>query len=448
MQHAIFYGCGKWLGDHWDKLLKQYIPLCIADADSNKQGTTYREIEVLSPETAFSRFPNADIIVTLKNGSAGRRLEAIDMLIRKYGINKGKILNYEDYYYGYGCPLTQSQLFFQHNSIRNCCENPLIPNAPFAMFDGEQTLENIVEMKQRVMDRIREFHVLRIPTENHSRLYEKSNGVWEYSVKEDSCSLGGDIYCCHCHEVREGYFTRDHFLIDYLQVSANSDSVCNFTCPYCCEAMKGYVPKQDVEITENIVETLKALGKSSKGIEMDDRVWFCISSGEPAMYSALERIANCVSNAYYQILTNASIYSNVIQDLISKGGEIVMSLDAGTPETFAKIKGVDCWERVLDNLRKYRQYGSIVPKFIIQPGMNDNEKDVDGFVDFCKTIDPLRVEIVRDWISDEFNRDAFNYKEGTMRELARLIIKLEDAKLPVTATVFPENWRETLEQYV
>ncbi len=448
MQHAIFYGCGKWLGNHWDKLLEQYIPLCIADANFSKQGTTYREIEVLSPETAFSRFPNADIFVTLKNGSAGRRLEAIDMLIHKYGINKGKILNYEDYYYGYGCPLTQSQLFFQHNSIRNCCENPLIPNAPFAMFGGEQTLENIVGMKQRVMDRIREFHVLRIPTENHSHLYEKSNGAWEYSVKEDECFLEGDIYCCHCHEVRKGYFTREHFLIDYMQISSNSDSVCNFKCPYCCEAMPGYVPKYDDGITDNIINAIKSLAQADKSIELDDRVHFCVASGEPAMYSALEKIASYVPNAYYQILTNASIYSNVIQNLISRGGEIVMSLDAGTPETFAKIKGVDCWNRVLDNLRKYRQFGSIVPKFIIQPGMNDNEKDIDGFVDFCKSISPLRIEVVRDWMVEGFDYDAFHYEEKTKYAIAGLIKQLEDAKLPVTTMVFPKNWRETLEKYI
>ena len=63
------------------------------------------------------------------------------------------------------------------------------------------------------------------------------------------------------------------------------------------------------------------------------------------------------------------------------------SLDAGTRETFKKIKQVDSFERVLENLRKYPlKNTNFLLKYIFLEGVNDNEADIDGFYEIAKDI--------------------------------------------------------------
>ena len=448
MIKVVFYGVGDYLRRHWHELKVEYHPVALCDENQLKQGYSEEySLEVMSLEKVELKYPGAFFYVSIKNGVNGRRLEIIDSLINK-GITKDRILNYENYYNGYGCPLASTGLFFHHDRIMNCCENPEICNAPFATYEGDNTLNLVYDMKTKVMENVSRFEILRTPKTGHSKLYEKnSNGQWEYTIG-DSDNRNRSAYCKHCHEIKKGYYSKEHFVIDYMQVAANSDSVCNFKCPYCCEAMPGYVPKHDSIVTANIINTLRLLKTSRDRIEFnDDGVHFCIATGEPALWKDFDKVMEEVPKAYYQVLSNASIYSDSIERAIANG-ELVMSLDSGTRETFKKVKGLDCFDKVLENLKKYRKHGSIVPKFIIQPGVNDNEKDVQGFVNFCKEIDPLRVEVVRDWMIPDFDYDDIHYSDKTMRAVAMLFTELEKAGVNVRPVVFPNNYKEKLQRYL
>ena len=66
---------------------------------------------------------------------------------------------------------------------------------------------------------------------------------------------------------------------------------------------------------------------------------------------------------------------------------INVSLDAGTAETFAKIKQVDCFDKVVTNLRLYsRDGGGIDLKYILMDGINLGKQDLDGFLDIAKEV--------------------------------------------------------------
>ena len=84
-------------------------------------------------------------------------------------------------------------------------------------------------------------------------------------------------------------------------------------------------------------------------------------------------------------------YREGMEALLAKGAaKAFWSLDAGTEETFEKIKRKkNAFTRVLDNVAKYQKYdafggASIIPKYSIVKGINDNERDFDGFIDICK----------------------------------------------------------------
>ncbi len=80
------------------------------------------------------------------------------------------------------------------------------------------------------------------------------------------------------------------------------------------------------------------------------------------------------------------------------------SFDAGTPETYAKIKGVDCFEKMLENIRHYLQapYFVLNPKYLFQPGINDNERDVENFAQICEELQVDLVTPVFSFLGDEY----------------------------------------------
>ena len=81
------------------------------------------------------------------------------------------------------------------------------------------------------------------------------------------------------------------------------------------------------------------------------------------------------------------IYREKLKDLMENGRitSIITSLDAGTPETFKKIKQRDMFCKVLDNLSKYPvNKTNLNLKYIFLEGVNDNETDIDGFCEIAK----------------------------------------------------------------
>ena len=65
--------------------------------------------------------------------------------------------------------------------------------------------------------------------------------------------------------------------------------------------------------------------------------------------------------------------------------KIITSIDAGTRETFKKIKRNDMFDKVMENLRKYPvNKTKLILKYLILEGVNDNETDIDRFYEIAK----------------------------------------------------------------
>ncbi len=92
------------------------------------------------------------------------------------------------------------------------------------------------------------------------------------------------------------------------------------------------------------------------------------------------------------------------------------SLDAGTEETWEKIKRrKGGFQRVLENVENYRaadafEGASIVPKYSIVKGINDNEKDFEGFVEICHKFGAKYCAIQWDY-ADNDNTNEEDYKK-------------------------------------
>lgn len=103
----------------------------------------------------------------------------------------------------------------------------------------------------------------------------------------------------------------------------------------------------------------------------------------------------CKERQYFlDVFTNCSVFDKSLFEVAQSSPVIIRkSFDAGTAETYARIKGVNCFPKMLENVRQYltAPYLALNPKYLFVPGINDNEEDVNKFVQICAE---LRVDFV------------------------------------------------------
>ena len=126
-------------------------------------------------------------------------------------------------------------------------------------------------------------------------------------------------------------------------------------------------------------------------------------------------------------MTNASKFDDYLADCISGGRCIIcVSVDAGTHETYAKVKGIDCFEKVRDNLKKYSNIdrGVVALKYIFLPNVNDNEDDIMGFIELCCKLNPGFV-----YLSFDLNYPVQKLTKNTFYMCKQLMDKLDEKKI-------------------
>jgi len=113
--------------------------------------------------------------------------------------------------------------------------------------------------------------------------------------------------------------------------------------------------------------------------------------------------------------------------------EVEVSVDAGTPETYALVKGKDAFDRVTSNLREYAEAGEIHLKYI---ACKDNlgDRDIDGFVELARDLGTKYVIVTPEW---KQCHDGALLQDEYLSAIARLIDSLGEI-----ATVAPANRAE------
>lgn len=116
--------------------------------------------------------------------------------------------------------------------------------------------------------------------------------------------------------------------------------------------------------------------------------------GEPTMLEEFEDLIKyLLDNGFdnISIPTSAIKYSPIIEKGVSMGAVNVQnSIDSGRRETFAMIKGIDAYDTVIENMRRYASKKAddfnVISKYIICPGYNDMKKEADKWLETCAEI--------------------------------------------------------------
>ena len=131
---------------------------------------------------------------------------------------------------------------------------------------------------------------------------------------------------------------------------------------------------------------MKYLAEQNSFEKCKQVVW---GGGEPTLDKTFEQVVSTinktVSPEVYQSLYKFCEYLDALKNFIDQGLiKITTSVDAGTPETFLKVRGRPKFLNVFENLKLYSR---VIPNHVtvkyIFTDENSNEEELDAFIEKC-----------------------------------------------------------------
>ena len=188
-------------------------------------------------------------------------------------------------------------------------------------------------------------------------------------------------------------------------------SPCQCRCFYCTVPPEDICnPNQEVhsDMYEKVFDIIERAQK--EGMIATDVTWL-ISSGEITIHPYKDRILSLLKNSTAMFFTNCFIFDEKIAaNLVANPQSVIFfSIDAGTHETWYRVKGCKNFVTVTDNLSKYYtssgRSGQILLKYIILPGINDSLEDFHSIIEIMKDLGisylllscDLRIKNSTDW---------------------------------------------------
>ncbi len=224
----------------------------------------------------------------------------------------------------------------------------------------------------------------------------------------------------------------DEDYIDYLLLTPWVP--CNSNCIY-CEAPR------DKEVLANtkvykVLPLIKDMIKNNI-LKKDGTIDF--AGGEPTIYREFEGLLNeFIKNDFQKIIihTNAINKSRAIEKGLKKGViRVLVSIDAGSKEVHEKVKQVKSYDKVWKTLKDYAKLQPdgadfVKAKYIIVPGLNDSEKEIDLWLEKCYSINIKNVVLNLDfnWIMKNVDGDLmpiYNLMNYTQNKAYELGMKCE-----------------------
>ncbi len=254
----------------------------------------------------------------------------------------------------YSCKWLEHGIIFDHcNVIRVCCSQS---------HEGKGRYELVTKYQGEPIDWENVFAQKRLQRE-----VQKKGATFES--------------CKGCIELEKRHWDSK----DYIDTLLFTHWIhCNCACTYCPAI------RDDVLIENNkhynVVPAVKDM--IEKKI-LKKSAFVSIAGGEATIYPEFEELLELLIDygiKNIQVHTSGIKYSSAIEKGLRKGVvKVIVSLDSACAETHSKIKLKDCFDEVVQNLKKYstaqRQNKELVStKYIILPGVNDNKKEMYSWI--------------------------------------------------------------------
>jgi pyruvate-formate lyase-activating enzyme len=206
--------------------------------------------------------------------------------------------------------------------------------------------------------------------------------------------------CSGCADFTLGDWNSNDGIVKYVNLSMYP-SPCQCKCIYCHghESENRRITPDDAFYYDRMFEFLEYA--DAQGVIHPHTAWQ-ISCGEITIHPYKKRVMDLVKNRRATFYSNCFIYDEDIANNLSANpnSAINLSIDSGTRETWAKVKGVDNFDKVIENVYKYAKACSrpeqITLKYIILPGINDEWDDFVGVVEIMKELHIPAISVSRD----------------------------------------------------
>lgn len=401
---VAIYGAGAVANSLYGILKKEYNVVCFCDSDKKKQGGVLLGKPVMSIEDAEKQYADLHVFVATQTE---HKFAIMDALIKK-GFPKEKILNYEPYKWYKSCSQLESRIGVAGEAMVICPSSFGKRKAPVIGYQGdvEKDIAKFIEVRDAIIEEV------------------ASDGT----IKSEKA---GSHNCIGCPNVREGFWAENRRISD---VCFSIKHKCNFKCCYCVEAK---LDKSELSGDEHLDEVLGMLASMREKNILDKKAIISVAPTEISVHPFKEKILDSTKNYVCQFTTNSAVYVEKIAESLENGGKIFCSLDSGTRETFKEVKGVDCFQRVCDNLKNYAKHGEVEVKYIFLPDVNDNEADVKGFVEAAEYIGATAIHIARN--ACEFN---VGLSEHTLKMIILMINEARNKDIWVNCSPLVFNKEE------
>lgn len=183
---------------------------------------------------------------------------------------------------------------------------------------------------------------------------------------------------------------------------------CDCSCTYCCEQ---YLSKRKIVLKPkksdyyDLLPIIKELYKNDLIDKQNLDVHF--QGGNVSVLEEFDDLLNLfMENGVkrVEIATNGIKYLPCIEKICNKTFvDVNISIDSGTRETFKKIKTVDKFDSVVENLRIYAKLPILLRlKYILVRGVNDNIEELTNYINLMKEVGINNAELMIDQCDSEF----------------------------------------------
>lgn len=322
------------------------FPTALCDNDVRKHGkylNSIKDMQIVSFDKALETKDSEFLIVSPHHSNS-----IMGNLVYERGIDSNRIINFQPLEKKHTCALMAQNWIVEDRHFVCCCIEEYKPRFNHHNLDPKSGIESLDEIRNNIIDG-------KIPMPEG---------------------------CVNCFTNKDCYIFKSRKLNSF---DFSFRGWCNYKCDYCSSNkpdLKGYNDRFSLEeylielekrdMINDIFSVLFAVGES------------CLNEKRFGLYDY------CQDKKYFlDVFSNCSVFDESLFNVAQTSPVIIRkSFDAGTPETYAKIKGVNCYEKMLENVHKYIKapYLAFNPKYLFVPGINDNEKDIINFVNVCSEL--------------------------------------------------------------
>lgn len=183
---------------------------------------------------------------------------------------------------------------------------------------------------------------------------------------------------------------------------------CDCSCIYCCEqylSERKIVLKSKKSDYYDLLPIIKELYKQDMIDKKELDVHF--QGGNVSVLDEFDDLVNIfMENGVkrIEIATNGIKYLPQIEKICNKTFvDVNISIDAGCRETYKKIKTVDKFDDLIENLKKYAKLPILLRlKYILVRGVNDTKEEIEKYLMLMKELGITNSELMIDQCDSEF----------------------------------------------